>query len=244
MMLSDPTARTPLGRVDLVPFLDKDAGDDSGERRDWERRPAAIALARRGWTRDRIMRATGLTSADVAEVLDQHLPIPEPAPVPEPVPPAIEVRPLSRHALPIMIIDSGPKRAGRSHSVDWQTKERIDALSSMNSRKDDQIRHLQARLAEAEDSQKAVAAARRRHRPEQRYTDTTGESSYDTAADAAEAFGIPVTAVHYFLICAHCGDIEMGDEDGRDYRESLWPCATAKDLGLDSPLLELESPHV
>lgn len=74
------------------------------------------------------------------------------------------------------------------------------------------------------------------HKPERRYTPNLAEScSFDTPEEAAEYDDIDIELVAHFDVCAHCGSIEMDDGDsyGRDYRESLWPCKTAKALGLD-----------
>lgn len=69
MILPDLTAKTPLGAVDLVPFLRRDAGTHGAEMREWERAPAALALARIGWHPERIGKAVGLSSGRVHELL-------------------------------------------------------------------------------------------------------------------------------------------------------------------------------
>ena len=68
-MLDDLTVRTRHGAVDLVPFLRRDAGEDS-ELPDWEKPAAAVALRGRGWTIHRVARAVGLSHETVQEVLD------------------------------------------------------------------------------------------------------------------------------------------------------------------------------
>jgi hypothetical protein len=89
---------------------------------------------------------------------------------------------------------------------------------------------LRADLTEAKGM---IDAALRMHKPERRYTTPDGEASWDTAQDCAADNDIPIEAVGHFDVCAHCGSIEMGDEGGeREYRESMWPCATAKALGI------------
>lgn len=77
-----------------------------------------------------------------------------------------------------------------------------------------------------------VDAALRLHTPERRYTTTGGEASWETAEDCAEDNDIPLEAVKHFDVCVHCASIETGDDSDRDYRESLWPCDTAKSLGV------------
>jgi hypothetical protein len=68
-MIPELTARTRLGAVDLVPFLRRDEGDTDVELCDWEKRPAVLALDKRGWDRARIAHATGLRRDDVDAVL-------------------------------------------------------------------------------------------------------------------------------------------------------------------------------
>lgn len=72
MILPDLTAKTPLGAVDLVPFLRRDAGALGVAMREWERAPAALALARMGWHPERIGHAVGLSSGRVHELLGDH----------------------------------------------------------------------------------------------------------------------------------------------------------------------------
>lgn len=68
-MIPDLTVRTRLGVVDLVPFLRRDEGDKNAQLCDWEKKPAVLALDKRGWERERIVHATGLRSDDVDAVL-------------------------------------------------------------------------------------------------------------------------------------------------------------------------------
>lgn len=77
-MFSDLTIRTRLGAVDLVPFLRRDEGATGVEVREWERRPAVLALTERGWHPERIAYATGLRVADVHETLAGWEPPPPP----------------------------------------------------------------------------------------------------------------------------------------------------------------------
>jgi hypothetical protein len=80
-----------------------------------------------------------------------------------------------------------------------------------------------------------IDAALRLHTPERRYTAAGGEASWDTADDCAAANEIPVESVEHFDVCAHCRSIEMGDEGSeREYASSMWPCSTAKALGVTS----------
>jgi hypothetical protein len=76
-----------------------------------------------------------------------------------------------------------------------------------------------------------LAMAREIHKPETRYTPDDGETSYDTYADAAEISKITDIAPTQFEVCEHCGSIEM-DAGATEYRDSLWPCDTARALGL------------
>lgn len=95
------------------------------------------------------------------------------------------------------------------------------------------LAQVQGRLDTAEGR---LATLTELHKPERRYTPNLAEScSFDTPEEAAEYDDIDIDLVTHFNVCAHCGPIEMGDGDpyGRDYRESLWPCETAKTLGLD-----------
>jgi hypothetical protein len=77
-----------------------------------------------------------------------------------------------------------------------------------------------------------LATARGLHQMERRYTDESYETSYDTRQEAAEALGITPGAAVYLDVCSHCGSMEM-DAGSDDYKDSLWPCDTAKALGLD-----------
>jgi hypothetical protein len=88
---------------------------------------------------------------------------------------------------------------------------------------------LRAELAEAKGM---IDAALRLHTPERRYTTADGDASWDTAEDCASDSDIPFEAVEHFDVCTHCGSIEVGDDSDRDYRESLFPCDTAKALGV------------
>jgi hypothetical protein len=71
------------------------------------------------------------------------------------------------------------------------------------------------------------------HKPERRYT--FGDAGYSclTKRDAAEVFEVSFDRIEHFDICAHCGDIEMAEGCEHDYKESLWPCATAKAAGVE-----------
>lgn len=65
------------------------------------------------------------------------------------------------------------------------------------------------------------------HRPEKRYQPWEAcDHSWDTAQEAADAGCVELAEVSHFEVCGQCGDIEMADENDRDYRESLWPCPT------------------
>lgn len=89
---------------------------------------------------------------------------------------------------------------------------------------------LRGQLAEA---QAKIDAALRLHTPERRYTTADGEASWDTPEDCSADNDIPLESVEHFVVCAHCGSIEMGDEGSeREYASSMWPCDTAKALGM------------
>ena len=79
-----------------------------------------------------------------------------------------------------------------------------------------------------------VNAVESLHEQERRYTPDDGITSYDTAEEAAGAEDIPLDAVTFFEVCAHCAAIEQGEHGGHDYRESLWPCSTRHLMDLDS----------
>lgn len=63
------TVRNHAGTADLVPFLRRDAGDKTAPFHTWERRAAAVELARRGWEAHRIARATALNHDTVRALL-------------------------------------------------------------------------------------------------------------------------------------------------------------------------------
>lgn len=89
-----------------------------------------------------------------------------------------------------------------------------------------------AALSELEAAQARLDKAAELHKPERRYTPDDGITSYDTAREAAGAEDIPLDTVTFFEVCSHCASIEQGDHGGHDYRESLYPCDTARALGL------------
>lgn len=79
----------------------------------------------------------------------------------------------------------------------------------------------------ARDLLAAVEAIRALHRPETRYVARGYEEySFETRSDALE-YGEEVTT---FDVCVHCGRVETDDDEDRGYRDSIWPCATAKAL--------------
>ena len=93
-----------------------------------------------------------------------------------------------------------------------------------------------------------VEAVRVLHKPEKRWQPYEGfESSFATEDEALRSLddldvGVVVLenitehGTPYFEICAECGriDADQLDEFGEDwsYREGLWPCRTAKALGV------------
>lgn len=144
MNLPELTVRTTLGAADLEPCFRRDRGVKEIEIRDWERKPAALALAQRyGWGVDRIARATGLHAEAVREVLGRHEPA-EAAPEPVAAPVVAE----RRLAPPVYDLGVSPSNRRKASGMDWNTQERISALVSMNERKDGVIKDLTARLAE------------------------------------------------------------------------------------------------
>jgi len=90
----------------------------------------------------------------------------------------------------------------------------------------------------------AVRAVRELHQEETRYQPWPDyEGSFDSAEAIAEHFGEPDAGEewprepHTFGICTECGRIEREANEGHDewsYRESLWPCPTAKAVGVDA----------
>jgi hypothetical protein len=103
-MFQDLTIRTRLGAVDLVPFLRRDEGATGVEVREWERRPAALALTERGWHPERIAYATGLRVTDVQETLDGWAP---PAPGPKRISPALYQKGLRARRLAERVLVDG-----------------------------------------------------------------------------------------------------------------------------------------
>ncbi len=67
-------------------------------------------------------------------------------------------------------------------------------------------------------------AVRTLHSKENRYSTDDGDTSYPTEDEALTA-DPGATINHTFDICTHCGDLES--EYRPDYRDSIWPCATA-----------------
>ncbi|MEU5157343.1 hypothetical protein [Glycomyces sp. NPDC021274] len=95
-----------------------------------------------------------------------------------------------------------------------------------------EVQSLQGRVNTAEGR---LAKWREIHQPERRYTPDDGETSYATYAESADAsfdgVGTP-RSVTFFEVCSHCASLEMAEGCGHDYKESLWPCETARALGL------------
>lgn len=74
------------------------------------------------------------------------------------------------------------------------------------------------------------------HRAETRYQVDGDEHSFRTPDELVEYHGELPQSVHIFDVCVHCAYIETWVEEehgdhARDYRESLWPCATIRALG-------------
>ena len=74
----------------------------------------------------------------------------------------------------------------------------------------------------------ATRAIRKLHVEQIRYSYDDGETSYDSPEDGNE--------YTTFSVCAECGRIEIREGESADvsegltYHESLWPCATIKEL--------------
>lgn len=98
----------------------------------------------------------------------------------------------------------------------------------------------QGRMQEvAQEAHDALGRVRELHTPEKRWQIDITEGSYDSREDAIEDWcecdGECRCEPVYFEVCAECGRIESGDDDREwSYRESIWPCATAKALAGDS----------
>ncbi|MFG3340560.1 hypothetical protein [Glycomyces sp. NPDC048151] len=92
------------------------------------------------------------------------------------------------------------------------------------------LAYLLGRVEELEGQRGAVGAL---HVRERRYTDPDGNGSWTTAARCSAEADIPMAEVEHFDICAHCGELEMSfSVPIADYMDAMWPCATAKALGL------------
>lgn len=86
---------------------------------------------------------------------------------------------------------------------------------------------------------KKLSAVEALHKPERRYTyGDGGEMSWASVDDVIDYFGddeVTADKVDYFEVCAECGRIELSqveEYDERGYLEAMWPCKTAKALGL------------
>ncbi|GAB3224236.1 hypothetical protein GCM10027447_12650 [Glycomyces halotolerans] len=86
-------------------------------------------------------------------------------------------------------------------------------------------------LSELEAAQARLDAAAKLHKPERRYTNPEGECSFDDEEEASDWFDLPIDRLSFFDVCERCGDLETHDSD-REYRDSIWPCKTARALGL------------
>lgn len=125
------------------------------------------------------------------------------------------------------------KAANVDVPLDAPMKERTARVSAGIGLMSSGREYTEVLLAHIDALEGQLATARALHKPERRYvTPDDDESSYDDPEWIAEAWDMPVDQVHYFTVCSHCGSVELGT-GGRDYRESLWPCADAKALGLD-----------
>jgi DNA-binding transcriptional MerR regulator len=212
--LSTLTARNALGSADLLPCFRRDEGAKKVEVLDWERRPAALALAALpGWGVDRVARATGLRNEEVREVLQAHAPELLAAP---PAEPAIE-RSESPSRLPLasLGVSSTRKKGPRMTTPPFDVREHIAALNSRLDRQAERIQELQTFLAERTKERDAArsfgvrveqqldqiraglvtSAGEVRLFPE-RHTDEYVRGQYETLIDVLADF-LEVTGEHY-----------------------------------------------
>jgi hypothetical protein len=211
--LSNLTARNALGTADLLLCFHRDEGAKC-EVPDWERRPAALALAALpGWGVDRVARATGLRNEEVREVLRAHAPELLAAAAPEP---AIE-SPISRSRLPLVSLgaSSTRKKGPRMTTPPLEVREHIDALNSRLDRAAETIQDLQTLLAERtgerDDARSfgvrveqqldrvragLVTSAGEVHLFPERHTDEYVRGQYETLLDVLAEF-LEVTGEHY-----------------------------------------------
>lgn len=145
MGIAAMTARTELGAADLVPFLLRDRRLPTLIHA-WEREPAVLALADMAWLPDRIARATGLTPKEVRDLLRKHRPAPA---APVSASPAAPVSQVSARTFLNHLDERATARSARKGTaMNGDVKNRIDALVSMNGRKDQRIAELERLLAE------------------------------------------------------------------------------------------------
>lgn len=98
--------------------------------------------------------------------------------------------------------------------------------------------HTQTINVPTTDANAALDRIRSLHQPVHRYCDLDGERSWDTVEEAAEALDISPGEVDHFDVCKHCSMVEsslwhLNDEEVPWYLESIWPCATAKAIGIE-----------
>jgi hypothetical protein len=95
----------------------------------------------------------------------------------------------------------------------------------------------------AERAEADLAAARQQldqvralHQPQKRWQHPDCEGSFASRQEALDWDDCDPDDLTFFTVCLVCGEIEMSNSEGeRDYMEAMWPCATAKALGLGAP---------
>lgn len=102
-----------------------------------------------------------------------------------------------------------------------------DVVRDFNNR----LEHKEARVEELERQLAAVDAV---HKPKRLYTTDDGEGSWSTAEQCADDCEVPLDQVKHFDICEACGDMETHDDEWRSYRDSMWPCETARARGIEA----------
>ncbi|GAA2159267.1 MULTISPECIES: hypothetical protein [Glycomyces] len=98
----------------------------------------------------------------------------------------------------------------------------------------DLVAERDAALARVEELERQLAAVDAVHKPKRLYTTDDGEGSWSTAGQCADDCEVPLDQVKHFDICEACGDMETHDDEWRSYRDSMWPCETARARGIEA----------
>ena len=77
----------------------------------------------------------------------------------------------------------------------------------------------------------ANKATLERHNPIRRYY-IDPEASFDSAEEAIDWCGSELSAeeVPFDLVCKYCYELEIGDDEEKPYRDSLFPCPALLDV--------------